>query len=50
MVKQKCSMPFQFMLADDLRVRIEKHMKETGKATISSVVIAALNQYLKTND
>lgn len=39
--------PYQFMLDDDLREKIENHMRETGKSTISSVVIAALNQYLK---
>lgn len=44
---EKCKMPYQFMLDDDLRQRIEEHMKKTGKATMSSVVIAALNEYLR---
>ena len=39
--------PYQFMLDDDLRKRINIHMMETGKATISSVIISALNEYLK---
>lgn len=40
--------PYQFMLTDRLRKRIEIYMKQSGKATISSVIISALEEYLKT--
>lgn len=39
--------PYQFMLDDDLREKIIDHKNKTGKATISSVIIAAINEYLK---
>ena len=38
---------FTFMLDDNLKKKIKAHIKETGKTSVTSVIIEAINEYLK---
>lgn len=38
---------FTFMLDNNLKKKIKKHVEDTGKTSITAVIIEAINEYLK---